>query len=154
MTERIMRRRENPRGFTTIEMIIVAVIIGLMAAAVMPRISRIVAEERIRKLQGTVATDFEVAFALANRERKPVKVTYSTSTQVLTITDQVSNAVLKNRYLGRNQDFSTTGVSFSPSEGITIFPGGLSSASVTVILSNGGYSRTVLVTRAGMVTKS
>ncbi|MBI2408547.1 MAG: type II secretion system protein [Gemmatimonadetes bacterium] len=154
MTQLTRQRRTTRGGFTAIEMVIAMVIIGLMASAIMPRISRIVAEERIRKLQAAVATDFELAFALASRERKPVTVTYSTSTQVLAITDRATSTVLKTRYLGQNQSSSTTAVTFSPSGGITIFPAGLATAAVTVTVSNGNFTRTVMVTRAGQVTKS
>ena len=154
MTQLTVRQRIARGGFTAIEMLIVMVMIGIIAASVMPRISRIVAEERVRKLQGAIATDFELAFALANRERKPVTVTFSTSTQVLTITDRATGTVLKTRYLGRNQSFSTTAVTFSPSAGITVFPAGLSTAAATVTVSNGNFTRTVSVTRAGLVTKS
>lgn len=147
--------RRRPRGgFTAIEMLIVVVVIGIMAAAVMPRISRIVAEERVRKLQGAVAVDLELAFALANRERKPVTVTYNTSTSVLEVKDRATNTVLKSHYLGQNQGLSATAVSFSPTAGITIFPNGLATAAVTVLLINGEYIRRVAVTRAGLVTKS
>lgn len=141
-------------GFTAIEMIIVVVIIGIMAAASMPRISRIVGEERIRKLQGAVASDLEVAFALAQREHKPITITYSTSTQVLSITDRISGTVLKTHYLGQNASFSTTAVTFTPTAGVTIFPMGLATAALTVTVTNGNFTRTVTATRAGQVTKS
>lgn len=149
-----LRRRTARGGFTAIEMLLVMAIIGVMAAAVMPRISRMVAESRIRSLQGAVAVDLELAFALANREHKPVTVTYSTSTQVLSITDRATGTVLKTRYLGQSQSLSTTAVTFSPTGGITIFPAGLATAAVTVTVTNGTYTRTVSVTRAGQVTKS
>lgn len=141
-------------GFTAIEMLIVVVIIGVMAASSMPRISRIVGEERIRKLQAAVASDLEVAFALAQREHKPVTITYNTSTKVLAITDRITSTVLKTRYLGQSTTFSTTAVTFSPTAGITIFPMGLATAALTVTVTNGTFTRTVTATRAGQVTKS
>lgn len=147
-------RRTLRGGFTAIEMLIVVAVIGIMAAAVMPRISRIVAEERIRKLQGAVAVDLELAFSLANRERKPVTITYNTSTKVLEVKDRATSTVLKSRYLGQSQSFSTTAVTFSPTNGVTIFPNGLATAAVTVTVSNGTFTRTVSATRAGLVTKS
>ena len=150
-----MPPRARPRrGFTAIEMIIVVVIIGLMAAAVMPRISRIVAEQRIRSVQSAVAGDLELAFAMAMREHKPVTVTYNSTTKVLAIADRASSTVLKSRYLGQNQSASVTGVTLNPAAGITIFPPGIASGSLTVTVTNGAYTRTIAVTRAGMVTKS
>lgn len=153
MTQLVAQRSRRRGGFTAIEMLIVVTIIGLMAAAVMPRISRVVAESRIRALQGAVAGELELAFALAQREHKPVTVTYNTTTQVLSITDRVSSTVLKTQYLGRAQFESATAATFSPSGGITIFPMGIATAAVTVTLTNGQYTRTVTATRAGQVTK-
>lgn len=154
MTRPTSRRCSVRAGFTAIEMMIVMAIVGVMVAAVMPRISRIVAEERIRKLQAVIGADIELAFALANRERKPITLTYSTSTQVLSITERATGTVLKTRYLGQSGTFSATAVTFSPSAGITIFPAGLATAAVTVTVSNGDYTRTIAATRAGLVTKS
>lgn len=142
------------RGFTAIELMIVVTIVGIMAVAMMPRISRVVAETRIRKLQQVVATDLERAFALANREHKPITVTYSTTTYTISIADRASGTVLFTDYIGRFDDMSTTSVSFSPSGGITIFPMGLASAAATVTLTNATYTRTVTISRAGQVTKS
>ena len=154
MTQRTTRRRTARGGFTAIELVIAMVIIGLMAAAVMPRISRVVAEQRIRQLQQAVAADLEQAFALAMREHKPVNITYNTSTNVMAITDRATGTVLKQRYLGQSQSLSATAVTFSPTGGVTIFPPGLSTGTLTVTVTNGSYSRTISVTRAGMVTKS
>jgi prepilin-type N-terminal cleavage/methylation domain-containing protein len=154
MTSTNLHRRGSRDGFTAIEMIIVMVIIGLMAAAVMPRISRVVAESRIRTLQQGIASDLEQAFAVTMREHKPVTVTYNTTTKLLAVTDRASNTVLKQRYLGQNAAMSTTGVTFSPTGGITIFPPGLSTGTLTITVTNGTYTRTIAVTRAGMVTKS
>lgn len=142
------------RGFTAIELIIVVVIIGLMAAASMPRISRVVAEQRIRKLQEVVANDIERAFALTMREHKPVTITYSTTLYTLIITDRSSGTVLYRDYIGQFDDMSTTAITFSPAAGITIFPPGLANGPLTVTLTNVSYTRTVSATRAGMVTKS
>ena len=154
----VIRPHRTRRGFTAIELMIVVVIVGIMAASVMPRISRVVAEERIRALQRVVATDIEVAFSLANREHKPVTVSYNSTTKVLSITDRASSTVLKSRYLGQARDLSTTGVSFSSTApsgtAYTIFPFGLANGTLVVTVTNGTYTRTVTVTRAGQVTKS
>lgn len=141
-------------GFTAIEMMIVVTLIGIAAATIMPRISRIVAESRIRTLQQSVGSDLEQAFALAVREHKPVVVSYSPSTQMLSVTDRASGTILKSRYLGQVGDASSTATTVTPATGMTIFPAGLSSSPLTVTVSNGTYTRTVLVTRVGQVRKS
>lgn len=154
MVDRSARMRGARGGFTAIELMIVVTIIGIMAVAIMPRISRVVAEQRIRKLQEVVATDLERAFALANREHKPITVTYSTTTFTITIADRASGTALFTDYIGRFDDMSTTSVTVTPSGGITIFPMGLASGSMTVSLVNATYTRTVTISRAGQVTKS
>lgn len=149
-----LMRTTRRRGFSAIELMIVVTVIGLMAIVSMPRISRVVAEQRIRKLQEIVATDIERGFALANRTHKPVTITYNTGTFVLAITDRASGTVLFQDYIGRFDDLSTTAVSFSPSGGITIFPMGLATGALTVTLTNATYTRTITATRAGQVTRS
>lgn len=137
-----------------VELLIVVVIIGLMAAAAMPRISRVVADERIRKLQAAVATDIERGFALAMRQHKPVAITFNAATSVLSITDRGSNTVLYSNYIGRSGELSTTAVTFQPSGGITVFPMGLADSALTIRFTNATFTRTISATRAGLVTKS
>lgn len=151
---RACHTRHARRAFSAIELLIVVVIIGLMAAAAMPRIGTVVAQERMRKLQLLVANDIELAFELAQREHKPVTITYSTSTKIMTVTDRAAGTVLASRYLGQSAELSTTAVTFSPSGGITIFPMGLASAALTVSVSNGSFTRTVSATRAGLLIRS
>jgi prepilin-type N-terminal cleavage/methylation domain-containing protein len=150
----VKRRTVIRWGFSAIELMIVVTIIGLMAVAAMPRISRVVGEQRIRKLQDAVAGDVERAFALANREHKPVTLTYNTSTFTMAITDRASGTVLYSNYIGRFDDMSTTAVTFSPTAGITIFPMGLATSRVDITLTNATFTRTVSATRAGLVVKS
>ena len=72
----------------------------------------------------------------------------------MTVADRASGTALLTDYIGRFDDMSTTAVTFSPSAGITIFPVGLSTAALTITLTNATYTRTVSVTRAGQVTRS
>ncbi len=154
MSQTNTHRRVWRGGFTAVEMLIVVTIIGIMVASVMPRISRIVAESRIRSLQHEVAADVERAFALVQRQHKPVTVTYSTTTNVITITDRASGTVLFTDYIGRFDTMSTTDVTFSPSGGITIYPMGIATAALTITITNGNFTRTITASRAGQVTKS
>ncbi|MBX9929656.1 MAG: prepilin-type N-terminal cleavage/methylation domain-containing protein [Gemmatimonadaceae bacterium] len=149
-----VRHRAPARGFTLIEVLLVVVIIGAMASIAIPGLSRTIRQERVRKIQVEVASDLEFAFAAAARSEVPITVTYSSSTSALSIANRVTGTVLRTRYLGRAGDFSLTGVTLSPSAGMVIFPMGISNSTLSITLTNGNYSRTVSVTRAGQVTKS
>lgn len=141
-------------GFTAIEIIIVLVILGLLAAVTLPGIGTTVARDRVRRAQYVVGSQMELAFQYAARVRKPVTVTLSTSTRVLRIADRATGTIYKQIDLSQTGPWALTGVSMTPSAGITIFPTGISTSAVSITLSNNAYSRTVAATIAGQVTKS
>lgn len=141
-------------GFSAIEIIIVLVIIGLIASFSMPRISTTVARDRVGRAQFVVGSQVELAFQYAARVRKPVTVTLNASTKVLTIADRASGTAYKTMDLSQSGPWALTNATFSPSGGITIFPTGISTGTLTITLTNNAYSRTVSATIAGQVIKS
>lgn len=141
-------------AFTMIEIIIVLVVIGLLAAVSVPRIGVTVARDRVRRAQLVVAADVERAFQYAARVRKPLVVALNSTTQVLSVTDRASGTPYFQRDLSRTGEWALTGAAIAPVGGVTIFPTGVSSAALTITLTNNGYTRTVTATIAGQVTKS
>lgn len=152
-TDRTRCHNRRQVGFTAIEIIIVLVIVGLVAGFATPRISNTIAQDRVRRAQGVVAGNIELAFQYAARTRKPVSLTLNSSTRVLAITDRAAGTIYKQMDLSQTGTWALTGASISPTVGITIFPTGISSAAVTVTLTNNAFSKTVTGTIAGQVIK-
>jgi prepilin-type N-terminal cleavage/methylation domain-containing protein len=140
-------------GFTLVEMMMVVVIIGMMAIISVPRIGTTVARSRISALEVVVVSDLERAFALATRTRRPITVTYDSSTKQLLTKDRAAGTTLSARYLGKIAELSVTSVTLAPSKGITIFPTGLADTTLSVTIANGSFSRLVRSTIAGQIVR-
>jgi hypothetical protein len=58
--------------------------------------------------------------------------------------------VYRSRALGSTSEFKLSSITFSPTT-VDFFPGGISSAALTVTVTGSGYSRTVTATTGGLV---
>ena len=150
-------RRSGPggrrRGFTTIELLIVIVIAGVTAIAALPMIGRTVANERARRGSTEVSNFLEYAFAVAARIDKPVGLTFTSSTGLLTLTDRVTSNTLRQMALQQNSNYQFQSVTFTPNGGVTIFPSGMSSSAITITVSGmtGALTRTITASQAGQI---
>lgn len=135
-------------GFTAVELVIVIVMIGALAAFGFPRVAREIRRTRANQASAVVAADLEVAFTAAGRQRKPVTISYSSSTKQLQIADRATSTVLRRRPLGSdsewNLEVATTGLP------VTVFPSGVASGAFTIDLMSGTFTRRVSTTRVGL----
>ena len=136
-------------GFTAIELVIVVVMIGALAAFGFPRVAREIRRSRANQAASIVAADLEVAFTAAGRQRRPVTISYSTATKQLQIADRSTSTVIRRRPLGSDSEWNldqvtTTGLP------VTIFPSGVASGSFTIDLTSGTFTRRVSSTRVGL----
>lgn len=148
-----MRSQPIPRqtGFTTIEMMIVIVIIGVGAAISMPRIGPVVSRERVRRGSTEIATFLEYAFAVAARTDKPVSLTYNTTTGVVKLADRASGDVIRQMALTAGSEYQFQSVTVSPSTAVILFPSGMSSSAITITAGTQGFTKTISASRAGQV---
>jgi len=147
-----MRLNDNSsvlrRGFTLPEMLIAIVIIVLLAAMAAPATAKQLRRGRVNQAANVVAADLEIAVSSASRLRKPVRITRTTATS-FTVTDRSTGAVIQRRELGVDTEWKVTALTFSTAT-IDVFPSGITSGSLTVTIGEGGYSRQVRLSRAGL----
>jgi type II secretory pathway pseudopilin PulG len=140
------------------EMIFVMTIMGLLAVLSAGRISTYVTERNVRAATSVVQNDVQQAFAIAARNRQPVRITFAASDTALHVADRANSITYISRGLGRGSGFmlSPSNVAFCASTctnaSVDVYPNGWASDTLTVIISKGSYARGIRVSRSGLVT--
>jgi len=149
-SSRLRRDRHHASGFSMLEMLVVLLIIGVLAGIVVPKISRSIRHERVNRASQVLVQDLQNGFAIAGRQRAPVRLTFTPATKTYVFTDRATGTVLQTRVMSTGADFSLTSLT-STSNTVDILPNGIGSTAFTVTLANGDYSRTVTASTAGFI---
>jgi prepilin-type N-terminal cleavage/methylation domain-containing protein len=138
-------------GFSMMEMLVVIVILGVLSAMVGPAMSRVVRHNRVNRSATLIAADLQNAFAVAARQREPVRIQADAATRSYQFVDRKTGLVLRIRtFYGDTSEYRLTRLTFTPST-IDVFPSGVSSAPLVVDLANGDYVRQVTASTAGFI---
>jgi hypothetical protein len=98
-----------------------------------------------------IAADLQNAFAVAARQREPVRIQADANTRSYVFVDRKTGAILRIRtFYGDTSEYRLTRLTFTPST-IDVFPSGVSSAALVVDLANGDYTRQVTASTAGFI---
>ena len=143
------------RAFTLMEVLIVVILVGIIMATAAPRVTGIRTQQRVIRAASVVQTDMELAYAIATRNRAPIKLTWSSSVSAmqLKVTDRAGTTTYKTT------DFKTLGLSNGDvtvsSSSVTVFPNGFASDTLSMTFSvtvdGKNYKRRVRMSRAGLV---
>ena len=139
------------------EMLFVMTLMGLLAVLSAGRISTYITERNVRAATSVVQNDVQQAFAIAARNRQPVRITFVTSDTALHVADRANAVTYLSRGLGRGSGFmlSPSNVAFCASTctnaSVDVYPNGWASDTLTVTISKGSYSRGIRVSRSGLV---
>ena len=137
-------------GLTLVEMALTLAVIGILTAVSMPWIGTMLSHSRVNHTAAVVASDLQSAFAIAGRQRSPVRLSCVCDSVLYRVVDRAGGTVRLNRVLLGNDESGVTGLAFSASP-VEIFPSGVASAPLTVTISAGAYARQITMTTGGQV---
>ncbi len=142
---------EARRGFTIIELLIVVAIMGVVAGIAGPAMSRIIRHNRVNRAATVIAADLQNAFAVAARQREPVRISADAATRSYQFIDRNTGDVLRIRsFYGDTSEYRLSSLVFTPAT-IEVFPSGVSSDPVVIDLANGDYARRITASTAGFI---
>ncbi|HJQ10579.1 MAG TPA: prepilin-type N-terminal cleavage/methylation domain-containing protein [Gemmatimonadaceae bacterium] len=139
------------QGFTVLELIAVVVILGIMAGFAGPAMSRIVRHQRVNRAATVIASDLQNAFAVAARQRQPVRIQADATTRSYQFIDRKTGAVLRIRtFYGDTSEYQLGKLVFDHPT-VDVFPSGISSSPIIIDLANGDYAKQITVSTAGFI---
>jgi Tfp pilus assembly protein FimT len=135
-----------------VEIAIVIVVLGIIAAIGVPRLSDQARRLRVTQAAQVIAADLELASALAARERRPVRfrVQGPPDGAWYTLRLRDTATTFLRRTLGQGSEWKMRKVIATPMA-VDFFPGGVLSGPMRIEISDRNYLRAVTVTRAGFV---
>jgi len=145
------RHKYSRFGFSMIELIVIVGIIGVMATIAGPAIARIVRHQRVNRATTVITSDLQNAFAVAARQREPVRIQADNANRSYQFIDRKTGTVLRIRtFYGDTSEYRLSKLNFAPAT-LDVFPNGISSAPLTVDLGNGDYEKQITASTAGFV---
>lgn len=141
------------RGMTLTEMLVVVVLIGILAAVIVPRITRLTSRNKASEASAVIQRDLERAFSIAARLRRPVYIRADNAARIYQVTDVSGDTLRIIRNLTEKGEIGIQTMTFSPTT-VTVQPNGIASAPLTVTITSHGATRVVSMTRVGLIRRS
>jgi len=147
------------RGFTTLELLIVIVMVGILATFSLGRTSRILASWRVNRAAQAMSEELQKGFALVGRNRKPVIIRFNKARMVMSIRAR-TDTVYTQRSFGKESEYSLDSTDVRLVKGdsskaglmdLEIFPPGLAADSLSIVIRKPGAYRRIRMLRGGLV---
>jgi prepilin-type N-terminal cleavage/methylation domain-containing protein len=143
-------------GFTMIEMLIVFIVFGLAAMISIRSVGDTLRRDRVRKTAAVLSADVEQAFAIAARQRAPVRLLFDSAKKTFSVALRSDTTFkFRTRTFSNTSDMQLDYISVNRNT-LDIMPNGLAADTLRLtlgIFSNGGttYSTSLRATRGGLV---
>jgi prepilin-type N-terminal cleavage/methylation domain-containing protein len=148
------RRRS---GFTFIEMLVVFIVFSAVMAVSVPAVGDTLRRNRVAKVGAVLSADIEQAFAIAARQREPVRMVVDRTNKRFSIQNRnvATPTIYKSRSLAISGDFGVDSL-WTNKDTIDIMPNGLATDTLKlalIIRTTGGatYEKAVRVSKGGLV---
>jgi Tfp pilus assembly protein FimT len=133
-----------------LEMLLVCLICGLLVALAIPRFSRVMRHERVNRAAQVLVADLQNGFAMAGRQRAPVRLSFTAATKTYVFSDRATGTVFQTRIMDNRSEYALTAMAATPAT-VDVLPNGIGSTALSVTVGLGDYSRTVTASSAGFV---
>ncbi len=137
-------------GFSMLEMLVVLIVMGLLIMITVPKMATVMRHERVNHAAQILVADLQNGFAMAGRQRAPVRLSFTPATKTYVFSDRATGTVFQTRIMDNRSEYSLTTLSATPAT-VDVLPNGIGSASLSVTLALGDYSRVVTASSAGFV---
>ena len=139
-----------------LEILVALMVFAIVAKISLRSIGDTLRRERVAKAAAVVGSDLEQAFAIAARQRLPVRVLIDTVNRKVSVVDRnAQTLVYKTRSFENGGAFEIDSLR-SNTPNIDIMPNGMATADLTIrllILTTGGakYTKTIQASKGGLV---
>ena len=146
------------RGYTVLELLIVTSVLSVVTVMSAGKIADYVRDRNVAAASAIFRNDLQQAFAIAARNRQPVRVSFSAADTALRITNRENTETYVRRGFGNG-----SGLMLRPSDvmfcsrtctdaTVDVYPNGWASDTLNVTLGKGSYARNLRMSRSGLVT--
>ena len=140
------------RGFSLVELLVAVTLIGIAIGFGLPKINRMTNQAKVHRAARALQMEIQQAFAIAGRNRQPVRIRWNGANMELRIMNYGENLVFRRATLGAGSGYGLTSTEVVVSRSsLVVFPSGLAEDTLSITLSKSGFSRRVRVSRSGLV---
>ena len=154
MRDSLSRRRS---GFTFIEILVVFVVFAAVATISVRSVGDTLRRDRVAKASAVLGADVEQAFAIAARQREPVRMVVDRTNKRFSIQNRnvATPTIYKTRSLATTGEYGVDSL-WTNKDTIEIMPNGLATDTLHLALivrttGGGTYRKAVRVSKGGLV---
>jgi hypothetical protein len=133
-----------------IEMVLVLIMVGLLVRISIIKTSQIMRHERVNRAAQVMVQDFQNGFAMAGRQRAPVRLTFTPSTKTYVFSDRATGTVFQTRIMDNTTEFQLATMTPSVTT-VDVLPNGIGSTAFYVDIALGDFTRRVTASSAGFI---
>ena len=137
-------------GFTIFEAVMVILIVFVVVASLIPRVSTTLAHSRVNRAAYVIASDFLYTQSLAARQHAPVSIQVLSDSLLVRITNVASGKTLRTDYFDKASAFQLAALSAAPTS-VQVMPNGTATAAIVVTVGGADWYHLVRMTQAGQI---